>query len=247
MKRNVYFIIFFLISAVESWAAEVDLSKLANYTKYEAKNGDVITGSTNSCSVIIAAGATVTLKGVNISGYVACIQCKGSATIILADGTENTLESRSSSTPAIMVGDAGTTLTIKGKGILNAKGDNTCAGIGGSRRKACGNITIEDGTINAVGGEWAAGIGCGYDGSCGTITIKGGTITAVGGQMAAGIGVGRGGSCGAVTIAKDVTKVEVYRGKYAPCSCIAAVYDESGTSVTIEDESKVFRYIPKEM
>jgi hypothetical protein len=238
-KRLFLFFVLLMILTTDSWAAEIDLSKLANYTNYEAKNGDVLTGSTNTCTVTIAANATVTLKGVKIIGYVSCIQCKGSAIIILADGTENTLTSQNSMTPAIMVGDAGTTLTIKGKGILNATGSNNCAGIGCSRRKTCGNINIEDGIINAIGGEWAAGIGSGYNGSCGTITIKGGTITAVGGQMAAGIGVGRGGSCGAITITKDVIKVVAYSGEYASCTSIATVYDESGTSVTIEDISKV--------
>ena len=240
MRKRLFFIfVLLMILTTGLWAAEIDLSKLANHTNYEAKNGDVLTGSTNTCTVTIAANATVTLKGVNIIGYVYCIQCKGSAIIILADGTENTLTSQDSMTPAIMVGDAGTTLTIKGKGILNATGSNNCAGIGCSRRKTCGNINIEDGIINAIGGEWAAGIGSGYNGSCGAITIKGGTITAVGGQMAAGIGVGRGGSCGAITIAKDVTKVVAYSGEYASCNSIAAAFDESGASVTIEDESKV--------
>ena len=237
MKKKAFIILaLLLMSAADSWAAKIDLSKLANYTNYEAKNGDVITGSTSTCTVTIAAGASVTLSGVSIIGYVAYIKCKGSATIILADGTENTLTARNSMTPAIMVGEAGTTLTIKGKGILNATGANNCAGIGSSRRKTCGNIKIEDGIINAMGGEWAAGIGSGYDGSCGTITIKGGTITAVGGQMAAGIGVGSGGSCGAITITKGVDKVIAYKGEFASCNGV----DSRGTSsVTIEDELKV--------
>ena len=145
MRKKILLIVALLhIAATGIWAAKIDLSKLANYTNYEAKNGDVITGSTNTCSITIAAGATVTLSGVNITGYVSCIQCKGSAIIILADGTENTLTSQNSPTPAIMAGGTGTTLTIKGKGILNATGSNNCAGIGCSRRKSCGNIIIED-------------------------------------------------------------------------------------------------------
>ena len=237
MKKRLFFIFALpLILATGSRAAVIDLSKLANYTNYEAKNGDVITGATNTCSVTIAAGATVTLKGVSIIGYVSCIQCKGSATIILADGTENTLTAQNSQTPAIMVGGDGTTLTIKGKGILNAKGANNCAGIGSSRRKSCGNIKIEDGTINAMGGEFAAGIGSGYNGSCGTITIKGGTVTATGGQFAAGIGIGQNGSCGAIIIAKGITKVTANKGEYAACNGIDA---GSNKSMTIEDQSKV--------
>ena len=234
MEKKLFFIFALqLIWATGSLAAEIDLSKLANYTNYEAKNGDVITGSTNTCNVTIAAGATVTLKGVSIIGYTSCIQCKGSATIILADGTENTLTAQNSQTPAIMVGSKGTTLTIKGKGILNAKGADNCAGIGSCRRKACGNIKILDGIINAIGGEWAAGIGSGYNGSCGTIDITGGTVTAIGGQFAAGIGNGHEGSCGAITITKGVSQLKANKGEYAACNSI------DGASVTIEDNSKV--------
>lgn len=236
MRKKILLIVALLhIAATGIWAAKIDLSKLANYTNYEAKNGDVITGSTNTCSITIAAGATVTLSGVNITGYVSCIQCKGSAIIILADGTENTLTSQNSPTPAIMAGGTGTTLTIKGKGILNATGSNNCAGIGCSRRKSCGNIIIEDGIINAIGGEWAAGIGSGYDGTCGTITIKGGTITAIGGQFAAGIGIGHNGSCGAIKISKGTTKVTANKGEFAACNSV----DAGGNAVTIEDNSKV--------
>lgn len=240
MKNKQYFLFaMLLIWSMGSWAATIDLSKLADYTNYEAKNGDVISGSTNTCTVTIAAGATVTPNGVSITGYKFCIQCKGSATIILADGTENILTAQSTTAPALMVGSAGTTLTIKGKGILYAAGANNCAGIGSGRRSSCGNIMIEDGTVNAIGDEWAAGIGSGNQGSCGTITIKGGTITALGGQFAAGIGIGYNGSCGVITITKEVTKVTAIKGEYAVCNSVDAGGDGSDTSVTIEDESKV--------
>ena len=236
MKTKLFFILALLqIAATDLLAVTIDLSKLADYTKCEAKNGDVITGSNNTCTVIIAANATVTLSEVSIKGYVSCIQCKGSATIILADGTVNILEAQGSSTPAIMVGDAGTTLTIKGKGKLYAKGDLNCAAIGCSRRKSCGNINIEDGNITVIGGEWAAGIGSGYYGSCGTITIKGGSIISAGGQFAAGIGIGHNGSCGTITITKGVNKVTAYKGDMADDKGINA----GSNAVIIEDESLV--------
>ena len=77
----------------------VDLSKLT--TNYTALDGDVLTGTLDAThypvKISIAAGATVTLNGVNISGtHVdddahkhAGITCLGDATIILADGTTN--------------------------------------------------------------------------------------------------------------------------------------------------------------
>ena len=43
MKRILPLLALLLMSAADSWAAKIDLSKLANYTNYEAKNGDVIT------------------------------------------------------------------------------------------------------------------------------------------------------------------------------------------------------------
>ena len=81
----------------------VDLSTLT--ADYEAQNGDVLTGETTSYKVTIAAGATVTLDGVNISSGSYCIKCLGEATIILKDGSTNTLTSTSEDYPALSIGD----------------------------------------------------------------------------------------------------------------------------------------------
>ena len=101
----------------------------------------------------------------------------------------------------------GSSLTIygqsQGTGILNAKGIDGTAGIGGrekyygsSTNGENGDITINGGVINAEGGSYGAGIGSGYfikpntSEGIGKITINGGTVTATGGNRAAGIGGG---------------------------------------------------------
>ena len=201
----------------------VDLSKLtANYT---AKDGDVLTNSTTKYRVTIADGAKVTLDGASISGKNFCIKCAGSATIILKDGTTNTLTSTSTSYPALWAGNAGTTLTIQGStGALNVTSGYYMAGIGGgceNKNKTCGDIKIEGGVITAQGGTDGAGIGSDCYGTCGNITITGGTITANGGTDAAGIGSGYGAnptSCGNITITSGVTKVTATKGERAPYS-----------------------------
>ena len=175
------------------------------------------TGETEN-QVTVGEGAKVMLSGVNINSLTSYgIGCDGNATIVLRDGSTNTLQGA----PALKVGgknnqgdfDQGTakTLVIQcqegGTGVLNAYGRNSSAGIGGAfdeRGYACGNIVIEGGTINATGEGGAAAIGAAAMESCGSITITGGTVTATGGNGGAGIGAGKAGdydsSCGYITI-----------------------------------------------
>ena len=182
----------------------IDLSTLT--AAYEAQNGDVLTRTLGAnVKISIADGATVTLDGVTINGVDnwnyewAGITCEGDATIILKDGTTNTVKGFQNKYPGIHPA-VGKTLTIKGRGSLTASSNSDGAGIGGGREIACGNIEIQGGTIKATGGNGAAGIGSGTSGSCGSITISGGTVTATGDAAAAGIGSGDHASCGAITI-----------------------------------------------
>ncbi len=196
-------------------------------------DGDIVSGTGGGNTVLkIADKATVTLNGLtnnNITGNQkqAGIKCLGDATIILADGTTNTLKGRWEM-PAIFIPE-GKTLTIRGGGTLIA--DNTGAGTnaagigggnepcgnividggtitakasygagigGGGNSHSCGTITISGGTVNATGGN-ASGIGSGDSGTCGDIAIRGGTVNATGGN-ASGIGSGKNGTCGNITI-----------------------------------------------
>lgn len=216
---------------------------------FVAQNCDTLTGETSSHKVTIAAGATVILNGVTISASKYCIKCAGDATIILEDGTTNTLTCTTWDNPALWVGDANTTLTIQGStGKLNVKSENYYAGIGGGKKNTnntCGNIRIEGGIITAEGGENAAGIGADYNASCGDITISGGTVTATGGSDAAGIGGSWGGSCGDITITSGITQVTATKGEGAPnsigagygtgASCGTVTIDPSLSDVTVGD------------
>ena len=216
--------------------------------------------------ITIADGATVTLAGMNITGVNdgsyqwAGITCAGDATIILKDGTNNTVKGFYQEYPGIHVLN-NKTLTIKGTGSLTASSNSYGAGIGGGRSKACGNIEIQGGTIRATGGSGGAGIGSGEGSSCGSITISdgsvtaeggdgaagigsgghagcgaieisGGTVEATGGSAAAGIGSGNYGSCGNITITTGVTQVTANRGSENAKS-IGAGEDGSCGTVTI--------------
>ena len=200
----------FVVPDEPEWDGNLDKLK-AGYPTYYAtgKDGMTITGTLSILGrFFIAPGATVKLKDMKIS-HGSClspgITCEGDATIILEGNSE--VWGGDGNSPGIQVGPAGTTLTIKGDGILTA-GCGTASqnesyhgtGIGGSAysKGSVGNIVIEGGTINAIGSENGAGIGAGQT-LCGDITIKGGVVHATGGSFAPGIGAGTY-SCGNISI-----------------------------------------------
>lgn len=199
-----------------------DLSTISS--NYEAKNGEILTGTLASnvkisiaAPVAPATTTTVTLKDANIngsgtwtSGNYAGITCEGNATIIL-EGT-NTVQGFASNYPGIYVPE-NKTLTIMGSGSLTVQGKSYAAGIGGgaaNSNKNCGNIVIKGGNITATGGSYAAGIGTGRANNAsvagGNIEINGGTIYATGGSSSAAIGTGyvnnsgSSNTCGTITI-----------------------------------------------
>ena len=184
------------------------------------QDGDAVTGlldgnnTSKRLKISIANGASVILNGVDIRGYDddsymwAGLTCAGDATIILADGSTNTVKGFYRDYPGIFIAE-GKTLTIQGSGSLTAAGgggktSSYGAGIGGAKNIACGNIVIEGGTVTATGGsggDASAGIGSGNHGSCGAISISGtANVTATGGPGGAGIGSGYYGSCNAINI-----------------------------------------------
>ena len=254
MKQKLLFIFALLCAVAQgAWAQnEVNLSMLSS--DYVAQDGDVLTGDLpQNLYLSIADGATVTLSNINIKGirhykqqWYPYIECKGDATIILAEGTNNTIKAYMNS--GIFVGKRYSTLTIKGKGSLYVEGSEECAGIGGNE---C-NIVIEDGNITAIGGESSnigfnggAGIGGGFTRKTyethkvKSITINGGTIMARGGRQCAGIG----GGCGKATC-DDINinggNITAYGGDYAAGIGSGDRYDNDqadlahGCHVTIE-------------
>lgn len=197
----------------------VDLSALG--ADYVAQHGDVLTGElTDDYKISIADGATVTLAGIIINGgddywntNWAGITCEGDATLVLADGTSNSVKPFQSQRAAISV-PSGKTLTIQGSGSLTADAREhwgTGAGIGGGDQSNYGNIVITGAAnVTAYGGGAGIGGGSSTDGcpvAGGDITIStSGIVTAYGGGGSAGIGSGVGhvenNSCGDILIRK---------------------------------------------
>ena len=235
---------------------KVDLSHISHYTGstdyFTSENGDVLTGTLQEGSyyrqIYIDNGDTVTLAGVNINSTNsesynwAGITCKGDATLILKEGTTNTVRGFQGNYPGIHVLWYNRTLTIMGGGSLNASSNGTGAGIGGSSNQACGHINIRGGIITATGGEGAAGIGGGRNGACGNITISGGNVTATGSgdNYGAGIGGSYNGNCGDITItggivlATGATFFGVGIGGGGNASCGDITITSGVTSVTAD-------------
>lgn len=227
-------------------AGEVNLaSQTADYT---ATSGDVLTGTLDPAyKLIIPMDAVVLLKNatINYGGYDGpAIKCLGRATIVLADGTTNSVTVPDSNTPnmsgfpGIMVGGLGNKLTIKGNtGTLNVAGGYIAAGIGCANTSynssqsydtdgdECGVIQIDGGVITVSGGE--AGIGSVEGGSandnCEGIIINGGSITATGTTA----GIGSSANCGFITINGGTVNANgtqdgpgIGAGPYASCGDI---------------------------
>ena len=229
-------LVILLTTATTAWADTVTLTAESGEVKLQ--NGDVLTGTGGvGTHIKIAAGATVTLSGVDIYTVVnhdetqypwPAISCEGNAVIILADGTYNRVKSNGASYPGIYI-PSGKTLTIRGKGSLEASNSGQAAAIGAGWGMDCGNIRIEDGNITADGvgkvifgdnispiSAQAAGIGGCGGGDCGDITITGGTVTAYGADGAAAIGGGCDSKCGNITIPSGVTYVRAYHVLNSP-------------------------------
>ena len=178
------------MSLSENSKITVNLAKLTGDSIELNGNEFVLTGKiAGNYEIIIPDGATVTLNKAKTNGII----CEGDCTIILAEGSLNTVKSLRSERPGIYVPE-GKTLTIDGPGSLNVSSENA-AGIGAARDTGCGNVVIKNGTIKAVGGQGGAGIGGAYVISnekvtYGDVIIYGGTVSVKGGYLAAGIGTG---------------------------------------------------------
>ena len=190
-----------LVGITGTWAQTI-VTLTESTGEVTVGNGYVLTGTGGANTrVKIAAGATVTLRDVDITNiadykYWAGITCLGNATIILEG--ENKVKGGNPYYPGILI-VKNCTLTIQGSGSLHASSNGFGAGIGSrgdENYDSCGNIVINSGTIYAEGGYDCAGIGSAgddeYEHRCGNITINGGNITAKGDT---GIGCGEEGRC----------------------------------------------------
>ena len=192
----------------------IDIGTLNIYTNTPViiKNADGVS-STQDIIVVKASNADITLAGVNISypsflsdDSALCIADDNNASITLADGTTNTLTSKTQYGCGIAKNGSGTlTITCEGAksdsthkcgencGTLNAKARMFGAAIGSTCGYSSGqtaqNITIKGGNINAVSSQGAA-IGGGIDTGAKNIIIYGGNIYAESNSYSAAIGSG---------------------------------------------------------
>lgn len=197
-------------------------------TNFEAQHGDILQGTLGSpVKISIADGAEVTFDWMAINGVnnTACkwagLTCIGDATIVISDGTTNTVTGFDYYYPGIFI-PAGKTLTIQGSGELkvSAQNDNEshsyhssgASAIGASTSSDAGNIEIQGGKITAISGFQSAGIGGSENHSCGFIKITGGEITAKSDGKAAGIGGGENSTTGAITISGGIVKAYGHKG-----------------------------------
>lgn len=215
-----------------------------------AKDGDVISGFRWDETIIIPNNASVTLSYAFIGEG---IICEGNATITIVDS--NIVRGDYA---GIQIGGEGTTLTIKGDGLLLVDGD---VGIGMGMTEADakgGDIVIEGGTITAgassTDGGWNAGIGTTKSDaklSMGSISIKGGSVIARGGywdestpeEYCVGLGMSYGDendAIGPIVIYDDVDMLDVYGSK----ENLAFVHDGSSV-VSDSDMDKYFNIVEK--
>ena len=173
-------------------------------------DGNVVTGTGGEYTrIVIADGATVTLRDINITSPYSTgkkvyeddatwvtneehpwsgITCLGNATIILADGANNFVQGGGTRYSGIQPGPPGTTLTIRGNGTLEARGWTDGAGIGTTSAEDCGNIVIEGGVIKA------------YSFSAHYIMHQGAPYRVTATGRGAAIGTGPMGMCGDISI-----------------------------------------------
>ena len=235
----------------QSFVATADTTLYAQWNDFDATltentgwmrlvDGQSLAGTAGTnAHVIVAAGATVTLRGVTILGVNdpdrpwAAVTCEGNATIVL-EGT-NVLRGFYEDYPGLRAGPAGTTLRILGPGSLAADSNGYGTGVGGGYYTDCGDISVEGGTIVAVGGWGEPGIGGGENASCGTVSVSGGDVSAWSVDEAPGIGGGMDGSCGGVAISGGV--VAARGGREAPG--IGPGYDGDCGEVSVSGASAV--------
>ena len=151
------------------------------------------TATTNT--IIVNAGCTLTLSGVNISasGAPAMRVSSGlTVNIILADGSVNTL--RSAGRGYAGIDAAGGTVNISGSGALsvfggqgNTSGDRfNPVGYGGYPGIQAASTNISGGTVSVTGGQGGNGgyfAASGFNGGDGGTGIVGGTATSISGGI----------------------------------------------------------------
>jgi hypothetical protein len=213
-RRAAMTLLVMMLTTVTAWAEDVTLTSSAKTWKNNTyvTNGDVTIADritvTGNVTLILTDGYTLTAsKGIEVRvGNSLTIEggTNGTGTLIIEnkEGTRAGIGGGNKKVGITKYPTQYGDITING-GIVNVKGGDQCAGIGGdfnSELTGNGTITINGGIVNATGGNKAAGIGGGNGssktgpyGGCGAIVINGGQVTATGGYDAPGIGPGKDG------------------------------------------------------
>ena len=194
-NHNFYDLVF------EAPAASTDLSSVSVVENvYTAKRGEVLTGTLdNSYSLAIPDGATVALNNATINA----VTCEGNATIVLADGSTNSVSSitapydeYSSSILTIKGTYAGTgSLNVTSIDCGNAEFGNATVTVASGIN---GNVAISSGSLTVTGVANKAGV-------TGAVSATGGVLTATGGG---GEGDGLKGISGTVTVGSGLMMYE---------------------------------------
>ncbi|MBC5584676.1 hypothetical protein H8S61_10800 [Eggerthella sp. NSJ-70] len=187
--------------------------------------------------VTAAADATVTLKDVRIdvsgvAGAAAMSVVSGSLSLVLEDGTANSLKSGNN---CAGLQNGAYPLTISGSGSLEAAGGSLGAGIGGGSMRSGSNIAILGSVaVTATGGvSSGAGIGGGYAGGGSNIKIlDSAEVTATGGLSAAGIGGGNSGGGLNIAISGGYVKAVAESPGAEPIGNGSGKQGTSGVSIT---------------
>ena len=176
-----------------------------------------------------------------LSGYSAIFVNRGTLTISGADDDKLTATGVGRYGSGAGIGATNNANIIIEGGNITATSTTEAAGIGSAGwGKTCGAITIKGGIIEAKGGNYSAGIGGSNSGACGNIIITGGNIKAYGGSQSPGIGNGDYANCGNITISGASTVVYAKKGSGKnPSSIGGNNYSGSCGTVTIGLECKV--------
>lgn len=215
-----------------------------------------VSGATSTYGIKVAADCTIQLNGASIvpaTDGIAPLDLDGHyVTVILEDGTVNTLNGSGTSTLNITgapgIRSYGSKLTIKGAaaetGKLNAIGGLYCAGIGGGNGEDGGEIHLTGGIISSSlantsftrpplnGKAGGAGIGGGYQGNGGIIAISGNArVVASSWDYGAAIGGGALGEGGNISISDNAQVNASVNGIMG--AGIGGGYQSSGGTVSI--------------
>ena len=204
---------------------------------YTIKQTNSTTATPNTITVT-GGDHTITLNGVNIdvSGVSEGVPCafaieSGNVTLVLADGSENTLKSGWINVAQTGISYAGLWVRESADLIIEGGGKLTAAGADAGDSSQLGNTALAAG----IGASRAAAVGTSTEQTnnplnhIGNITIKSGTIVAIGSKLGSygGVGIGGGTNASNITIiGGDVTAKSGSEG--GGCAGIGNAYGQAG-------------------